>query len=82
MNLPKENVDYWVFVPNDENPLGGRPTQDYKLTAHFAKKLSMKSGGKRGEEAREYFTCLEEKVKELAVDRAKLSRVTMFGNDN
>ena len=37
----EENVDYWVFVIKEENPLGGRPTTDYRLTASFAKKLYM-----------------------------------------
>lgn len=68
-----ENEDFKVFVIDEENPLGGRPTQDYKLTAHFAKKLSMMQKNERGEEAREYFTRLEEKAKELAIDRAQLS---------
>lgn len=36
----EENVDYWAFVINEE--WGGQATTDYKLTAHFAKKLSMK----------------------------------------
>lgn len=35
-DFAEENTDYWVFVPKDENPLGGRPTQDAKLTASFA----------------------------------------------
>jgi len=50
-----ENEDYKVFVIDEENPLGGRPTQDFKLTAHFAKKLSCKGNGERAEQAREYF---------------------------
>lgn len=67
----EENVDYWAFVLNDE--WGGQATTDYKLTAHFAKKLSMKGSGERAEQAREYFTRLDEKMKEIAVDQSKLS---------
>lgn len=61
----EENIDYWVFVMNEENPLGGRPTKDFKLTAQFAKKLSMMSKSERGEQAREYFTTVEDKAKEM-----------------
>lgn len=68
-----ENEDYEVFFINDENPLGGRPTQDYKLTAHFAKKLSQKGNGAKAEEAREYFTTVEERVKQKAIDYSQLS---------
>ena len=68
-----EGTDYKVFVPNDENPQGGRPSQDFKLTAHFAKKLSMQGKGEKGEQAREYFTRLEEKAKEVALNRQQLS---------
>jgi phage anti-repressor protein len=71
-----ENEDYWVFFINDENPLGGRPTQDYKLTAHFAKKLSVRGNSERSEQAREYFTRVEEKVKQTAIDRTTLSPQT------
>lgn len=68
----EDGVDYEVFVLNDENPLGGRPTQDFKLTAHFAKKLSMKGSGERAEEAREYFAHVEEKAKEIAINKSQL----------
>lgn len=67
----EQNVDYWAFVLNDE--WGGQATTDYKLTAHFAKKLSMKGNGARAEEAREYFTRLEEKVKEAIINRSQIS---------
>ena len=80
-----ENVDYWAFFINEENSsltksLTGRGnTDDYKLTAHFAKKLSVKGNSARAEEAREYFTTLEEKVKQKAIDRSQLSpQMQMF----
>lgn len=62
----EESVDYWVFVMNEENPLGGRPTQDYKLSASFAKKLSMMSKTENGEIARQYFVRVEDGMKEVA----------------
>lgn len=64
-----ENEDYWGFDIYVE----GNLAQDYKLTAHFAKKLSVKGNGARAEEAREYFTRLEEKNKQQAIDRTQLS---------
>ena len=69
----EENIDYWVLRNNAENPLGGRPTRDFKLTAHFAKKLSMKGTGERAEQAREYFARLDEKMKEIAINQSQLS---------
>lgn len=62
----EENVDYWVFVIKEENPLGGRPTTDYRLTASFAKKLSMMAKSEKGEQARKYFVTVEDGMKELA----------------
>lgn len=72
-----EGEDYWGFDIDVE----GNETRDYKLTAHFAKKLSMKGNGERAEEAREYFTRVEERVKEVAVNRQRLSPETqaLFG---
>lgn len=68
-----ENEDYIVFVPKDENPLGGRPTQDFKLSASFAKKLSMTAKNERGEQARQYFVQTEDKLKEIAISEQHLS---------
>ena len=65
----EEGTDYWVFALNGENLKGGRPTQDYKLTASFAKKLAMVSGSERGEEAREYFLRTETALKDVAIKR-------------
>lgn len=70
-DFAEENVDYWAFVLNDE--WGGQATTDYRLTAHFAKKLSCKGNGARAEEAREYFTTVEEKTKEEVVNRSQAS---------
>lgn len=69
----EENVDFWAFVVNDERNFNPKPTTDYKLTAHFAKKLSVKGNSARAEEAREYFTRLEEKAKQMVIDRKQLS---------
>lgn len=66
-----ENEDYFPFAINGE--CGGQASKDAKLTAHFAKKLSMQGKGKKGEQAREYFTRLEEKTKEIALNRQQLS---------
>lgn len=67
----EENVDFTPFTINGE--CGGQATQDAKLTAHFAKKLSCKGNGAKGEQAREYFTTLEERVKQKAIDLTQLS---------
>lgn len=68
-SFAEEGIDYWGFDINVE----GNITQDYKLTSHFAKKLSCKGNGDRAEQAREYFTTVEEKTKEIAVSRQQLS---------
>lgn len=62
----EENVDYWAFVINDERNYNPNPTQDYKLSASFAKKLSMMSKSEKGEQARQYFIRVEDRMKEVA----------------
>lgn len=69
----EENADYWSFVIDEERNFNPNPTTDYKLTAHFAKKLSMKGNGAKAEEARDYFTTLEERVKQKVIDLNQLS---------
>lgn len=69
-----ENEDYLRLVIYDETPTGGKiQREDYKLTAHFAKKLSVKGNGAKAEAAREYFTRIEEKTKQDLIDRTQLS---------
>lgn len=58
----EEGVDFEVLDINVENPKGGRPTQDFKLTANFAKKLSMQGKTERAEQAREYFIRVEDSI--------------------
>lgn len=60
-----ENEDYWGFDINVE----GNKVFDYKLSAPFAKKLSMQSKTTKGEQARQYFLKVEDKLKET-VSRA------------
>lgn len=55
-----ENEDYWRFDINVE----GNKVSDYKLSAPFAKKLSMQSKTAKGEQARQYFLKVEDKLKE------------------
>lgn len=59
-----ENEDYEPFTLNGE--CGGQATTDYKLTARFAKKLSMMQKNERGELARDYFTKVEDKAVDMA----------------
>lgn len=69
-----ENEDFVRVFFDAETPTGGKIRRDdYKLTAHFAKKLSMKGTGARADQAREYFTRVEEKAKEMVVNRSQLS---------
>lgn len=69
-----ENEDWVRFDIDVETPTGGRVKRDdYRLSAHFAKKLSMKGSGEKAEQAREYFTRVEEKAKEIVINRSQLS---------
>lgn len=68
-----ENEDYFHSSSMRSEQGRGNFADDYKLTAHFAKKLSVKGNGEKAEQAREYFTAVEEKVKQTAIDRSQLS---------
>ena len=69
-----ENEDYWRFDIDVETPTGGIVKRDdYKLTAHFAKKLSMKGNGEKAEQARQYFITIEDRAKQEVINRSQLS---------
>lgn len=61
----EENVDYWALAIDGERNFNPNPTQDFKLSANFAKKLSMQGKTERAEQAREYFIKVEDKLKEV-----------------
>lgn len=71
----EEGVDYRGFDINVE----GNLTQDFRLTASFAKKLSMTQKNKKGEQARNYFIKVEDKLKEVAnTNRSKKSSLDIL----
>lgn len=71
-DFAEENVDYLIFNIDVEKSTGrGRPTQDYILTATFAKKLAMTSNSVKGEQAREYFIKVEEQLKMAVIAMQK-----------
>lgn len=57
----------------------GNKCKDYRLTTDFAKHLSMESHSERGKEARKYFIAVEDRAKQLVVNRQQLSpQMQMF----
>ncbi len=69
----EEGTDYEVYNIDVENPQGGRPTQDFKLSAAFAKKLSMAQKNEKGEQARDYFIRVEDGAVKLSTGIQELS---------
>lgn len=77
----EENIDYFPFVLKYESLTGEKERQDFKLTASFAKKLSMTQKNERGEEARNYFLKVEDKLKEVSIKVSELPpELQMFKN--
>lgn len=69
----EEGKEYSVFVINEENPKGGRPSKDYKLCGDFAKKLAMACHSERGERVRDYYVQCEKLALELAKAEKKIA---------
>ena len=65
----EEGKDYWGFDINVE----GNLTRDYKLAADFAKKLSMIQKNQKGEDARDYFTKVEDGAKKMVLQFQDMS---------
>lgn len=68
----EENVDYFYSSSMRSEQGRGNFAQDYKLTSKFARKLSMTQKNHKGEIARDYFATLEDKAKEVAINRSQL----------
>ncbi len=73
----EENTDYFPFVTNDE--CGGQASMDAKLTASFAKKLSMMQKNQKGEAARNYFIGIENGAKKLVQEKVYETKSTSLG---
>ena len=73
----KENVTENPFAEENEfSPIlrkpqkqGGRPTEDYKITASLAKRISMADRSERGEQARNYFIGCEQALVRIAEEK-------------
>lgn len=59
----EENIDYFPFATNGE--CGGQASMNARLTASFAKKLSMMQKNQKGEAARNYFVGIENGAKKM-----------------
>ncbi|MDD3394522.1 MAG: antA/AntB antirepressor family protein [Anaerotignum sp.] len=59
----EKDIDFYSSQKKSEGR--GNFSEDYKLTASFAKKLAMGCQNKRGDEARIYFIAVEDKLKEI-----------------
>lgn len=70
----KENITENPFADENEfspfkaktSSKGGRPTEDYKITASLAKRISMATKSDRGEDARKYFLGCEQMLRLVA----------------
>lgn len=61
----EEGVDYFHSPSMASKQKRGNFAQDFKLTANFAKKLSMQGKTERAEQARDYFIKVEDSFKLL-----------------
>lgn len=77
-NIYAENgVDYSALERRTSEQ-GGRPSNDYLLTASFAKKLAMATHSAKGEEARNYFIKVEDALVKIAEEKLKLTPMTQL----
>lgn len=75
----KDNITENPFAEKDEyspfkaktSKKGGRPTEDYKITASLAKRISMADKSERGEQARNYFIGCEQALVRIAEQKHK-----------
>ena len=67
----EEGNDYYSSCMKSEGK--GNFADDFKLTAHFAKKLSMTQKNQKGEAARDYFTKVEDGAKEMTLRMQEMS---------
>ena len=70
----EKNSDWWGFFTMKS----GNECKDYRLTTDFAKHLCMESHSAKGKIARQYFIKVEDKAKEMVINRSQLSSQLQF----
>ena len=70
----EEGHDWWGF----DIVSSGNKCKDYRITTDFAKHLSMESHSEKGKIARQYFVNIEDKAKQMVIDRTQLSPQTQL----
>lgn len=60
-----KGIDFEVFIVNDKNPLGGRPTEQIRLSVDCLKQWGMLSGTEKGKTIRRYFLECEKVAKSI-----------------
>lgn len=87
LEMPSQNFARWAKTNIEDNDFydentdwkgffimkNGNKCKDYRLTTDFAKHLSMESHSAKGKIARQYFVTVEEKTKQLLINRSQLS---------
>lgn len=71
----EEGIEYSSFKSKIKKTGAGRPSNDYRITATFAKKLAMTCPAERGEQARIYFLMAEK----IAAEKKHTEAVRMEG---
>lgn len=61
-----EGKEFRVLLRSEQNPQGGRPTEEIWLSVDCFKHLAMMAGTEKGREVRQYFIDCEKRLRELA----------------
>jgi len=73
----EEGIDFMGSRPSGENPQGGRPGVDYRITKDVAKGLAMEVHNKHGKEVRQYYLAVESATANVVIKLQ--SRVEQLG---
>jgi phage anti-repressor protein len=70
-----QDADYQIFIINDKNPQGGRPSEQIRLSSDCFKSFCMLAQTARGKEVRRYFIECEKVFRKLIPQTTKLAQL-------